>query len=225
MHTHAPGFVISGSDREKVVGPGRESMRPPFLVPQGETMTDNGSALSGDGDFDPAHTRIGFSARHDMVTTVRGSFNDVTGRFYADLDDMSKSYAEVILKVATVDTRNQQRDDHLRSGDFFDAEKWPEIRFESTRIEEVEDNAYMVSGDLTIRDVTKPVTIPIELVGVQTDAQGALRAGFEGSRRINRRDFGLEWNMPLDAGGVLVSEKISLEFEISAVKRGTDQQG
>jgi polyisoprenoid-binding protein YceI len=159
-----------------------------------------------------------------MVTTVRGSFNDVTGRFYADLDDMSKSYAEVILKVATVDTRNQQRDDHLRSGDFFDAEKWPEIRFESTRIEEVEDNAYMVSGDLTIRDITKPVTIPIELVGVQTDAQGALRAGFEGSRRINRRDVGLEWHMPLDAGGVLVSEKISLEFEISAVKRGTDQQ-
>jgi len=83
----------------------------------------------------------------------------------------------------------------------------------------------MVSGNLTIRDVTKPVTIPIELIGVQTDAMGALRAGFEGSRRINRRDFGLEWNMPLDAGGVLVSEKISLEFEISAVKRGTDQQG
>ena len=82
----------------------------------------------------------------------------------------------------------------------------------------------MVSGDLTIRDVTKPVTIPIELIGVQTDAQGALRAGFEGSRRINRRDFGLEWNMPLDAGGVLVSEKISLEFEISAVKRDTDEQ-
>ena len=186
-------------------------------------MTDNGSALSGDWDFDPAHTRIGFSARHAMVTTVRGSFNDVTGRLYADLDDMSKSYAEIVLKAASVDTRNQQRDDHLRSADFFNAEKWPDIRFESTQIEEMEERAYMVSGNLTIRDITKPVTIPIELVGVQTDAFGALRAGFEGSRRINRRDFGLEWNMPLDAGGVLVSEKISLEFEISAIKRGSDQ--
>jgi polyisoprenoid-binding protein YceI len=186
-------------------------------------MTENGSALSGDWDFDPAHTRIGFSARHAMVTTVRGSFNDVTGRFYADLDNMDKSYAEVTLKAATVDTRNQQRDDHLRSPDFFDVEKWPDIRFVSTQIEEVGDNAFMVSGDLTIRDVTKPVTIPLELMGVQTDAFGALRAGFEGSRRINRRDFGLEWNMPLDAGGMLVSEKISLEFEISAIKRGSDQ--
>ena len=186
-------------------------------------MTDHGSALSGYWDFDPAHTRIGFSARHAMVTTVRGSFNDVTGRLYADVDDMDKSYAEVVLKAASVYTRNQQRDDHLRSADFFDAEKWPDIRFESTQIEEVEENAYMVSGNLTIRDITKPVTIPIELIGVQTDAFGALRAGFEGSRRINRRDFGLEWNMPLDAGGVLVSEKISLEFEISAIKRGSDE--
>jgi len=193
--------------------------------PEGQTMTDRDSALTGDWDLDPAHTRIGFSARHAMVTTVRGSFNDVTGHFYADLDDMSKSHAELVLRTASIDTRNRQRDDHLRSADFFDAERWPEIRFESTQIEEVEDNAYMVSGTLTIRDITKPVTLPIELVGVQTDAQGALRAGFEGSRRINRRDFGLEWNTQLDAGGVLVSERISLEFEISAVKRGSGQAG
>lgn len=192
-------------------------------------MTDDGPALNGDWDLDPAHTRIGFSARHAMVTTVRGSFNDVTGSFYADLDDMSRSHAEVTLQAASIDTRSQQRDDHLRSGDFFDVEKFPEIRFVSTNIEEVEENAFMVSGDLTIRDVTKPVTIPIELIGVQADATGALRAGFEGSRRINRRDFGLEWNVPLDAGGVLVSERISLEFEVSAVKRQVkrekDQQG
>ena len=187
-------------------------------------MTDNGSPLGGDWDFDPAHTRIGFSARHAMVTTVRGSFNDVTGRFYADLEDMSKSYAEVTLKAASVDTRNQQRDDHLRSPDFFDVEKWPEIVFTSTSVEEVEERAYMVSGDLTIRDITKHITVPLELMGVEKDAFGALRAGFEGSRRVNRRDFGLEWNMPLDSGGVLVSEKISLEFEISAIKRGSDAQ-
>ena len=183
-------------------------------------MSETGSALSGEWELDPAHTRIGFSARHAMVTTVRGSFNDVEGRFHADLDDMSKSTATVRLKAGSVDTRNQQRDDHLRSGDFFDVEKWPEILFESTQIEEVEENAYIVTGDLTIRDITKQVTIPLELMGVQTDAFGAIRAGFEGSRRINRRDFGLEWNMPLDAGGLLVSERISLEFEISAIKQG-----
>lgn len=177
--------------------------------------------LSGDWDLDPAHTRIGFSARHAMITTVRGSFNDFTGSFHADLDDMGKSYVEITLQVATIDTRNQQRDDHLRSGDFFEVEKWPEITFKSTQVEEVGDNAYVVSGDLTIRDVTRPVTIPLELLGVQQDAFGSLRAGFEGSRRINRRDYGLEWNMPLDAGGLMVSEKISLEFELSAIKRGT----
>ena len=185
-------------------------------------MADN-SSLSGDWEFDPAHTRIGFSARHAMITTVRGSFNDVEGRFHADLDDMTKSSAVVVLKAASVDTRNQQRDDHLRSADFFDIEKWPNITFVSTQIEEVGEGAYVVSGDLTIRDITKPVTIPLELMGVQTDAFGQLRAGFEGGRRINRRDFGLEWNMPLDAGGVLVSEKISLEFEISALHKPAEQ--
>jgi polyisoprenoid-binding protein YceI len=150
---------------------------------------------------------------------VRGSFNDVEGSFFADLDEMSRSWARVVLKTASVDTRSQQRDDHLRSPDFFDVEQWPEIVFESTQIEEVEDRAYVVSGNLTIRDVTRPVSIPLELLGVERDAFGAIRAGFEGSRRINRREFGLEWNMPLDSGGVLVSERISLEFELSAVKQ------
>ena len=126
-----------------------------------------------------------------------------------------------MLKVASVDTRNTQRDEHLRSADFFDAEQWPDIVFRSTRIEEVGENALVVSGDLTIRDITKPITIPIEFTGVETDAFGALRAGFEGTRRIDRREYGLEWNMALDSGGWLVSEKITLEFEISAIKRGS----
>lgn len=181
-------------------------------------MGETAPALIGDWEFDPAHTRIGFSARHAMVTTVRGSFNEVEGRFHADLDDLSKSHVTVVLKAASIDTRSSDRDTHLRSADFFDVEKWPDITFRSTQIEEVEDNAYVVSGELTIRDITRPVTIPLELMGVQTDPFGFVRAGFEGSRRINRRDFGLEWNKALDAGGVLVSERISLEFEISAIK-------
>ncbi|WP_068396245.1 YceI family protein [Kribbia dieselivorans] len=187
-------------------------------------MNTDGTELNGDWDLDPTHTRIGFSARHAMVTTVRGSFNDISGSFHADLDEMSNSTAQVTLKVASVDTRNQQRDDHLRSADFFEVERWPDITFTSTQIEEVGDNAYLVQGDLTIRDVTRQISIPLELIGVQKDAFGNLRAGFEGARRVNRRDFGLEWNQPLDAGGLLVSEKISLEFEISAVKRADEGQ-
>jgi polyisoprenoid-binding protein YceI len=185
-------------------------------------MSVNASALNGEWEIDPTHSRIGFSARHAMVTTVRGAFNDVEGALVADLDEMENSSAKVVLKTASVDTRNQQRDDHLRSADFFDAEKWPEITFTSTLIEEVEDNAYMVSGDLTIRDVTRPIVIPLALVGVEVDSFGLTRAGFEGSRRINRRDFGLEWNVVLDTGGVMISERIMLEFEISAVKKAAE---
>lgn len=187
-------------------------------------MTDNGPDLSGDWDLDPAHTRVGFSAKHAMVTNVRGAFNEVSGSLHVDFDDTAESAAEIVLQVASVDTRNPKRDEHLRSADFFDAEKWPEIVFRSTRIEEVGDNALVVSGDLTIRDVTKPITIPLEFTGAQTDAYGDLRAGFEGTRRIDRREFGLEWNMALDSGGWLVSEKITLEFEISAIKRDTEAQ-
>lgn len=174
--------------------------------------------VNGDWEFDSAHTRIGFSARHAMVTTVRGSFNDIAGNLHVDTETPANSSARVILRVASIDTRNQQRDDHLRSADFFDAERWPEITFVSTHIEEVDDNAFAVTGDLTIRDVTQQVVIPLALIGIETDAEGKLRAGFEGTRRLQRRDYGLEWNVPLDSGGVLVSEKITLEFEISAVK-------
>jgi polyisoprenoid-binding protein YceI len=181
-------------------------------------------ALDGVWDFDPAHTRIGFSAKHAMVTTVRGSFNEVAGEIDATMADPSESSVRVRLGVGSIDTRSQQRDDHLRSPDFFDVEQWPEITFVSTNIDQIEENDFAVSGDLTIRDVTRQVMVPITLVGVEKDAFGNVRAGFEGSRRINRRDFGLEWNMPLDSGGVLVSERITLEFEISAIRRGEDER-
>lgn len=175
--------------------------------------------INGDWEFDPEHTRIGFSARHAMITSVRGSFNEVKGLLHVDVDHPENCSAVVTLSVASVDTRNAKRDEHLRSGDFFDAEKWPAITFVSTSIEEVDENALAVIGDLTIRDVTKQIMIPLAVTGVEQDAFGALRAGFEGTRRLERRDFGLEWNMPLDSGGVLVSERITLEFEISAIKR------
>lgn len=188
-------------------------------------MTDTATTLDGDWDFDPQHTRIGFSARHAMITTVRGSFNEVEGHIHADLENMDASHVEITLKAASVDTRTPDRDTHLRSADFFDVENYPDITFVSTKVEEIEDNAYLVTGDLTIKDITQSLSIPISLSGVEKDAFGVLRAGFEGTRKVNRRDYGLQWNMALDSGGVLVSERITLEFEISAIKREADEGG
>ena len=182
-------------------------------------MADLDPAMAGVWRFDPGHTRIGFSARHAMVTTVRGTFTDVEGTIHVDAESVSASRVEVRLGTASVTTNNEQRDEHLRSIDFFDAERYPDIRFISSTIDEVEEGNFMVVGDLTIKEVTKQVAIPIALLGVQRDPMGNLRAGFEATRRLNRRDFGLHWNMPLDTGGVLVSEKVSLEFEISAIKQ------
>lgn len=189
-------------------------------------MSDTEPDLKGTWMIDPAHSRIGFSARHAMISTVRGAFNELEGEFHADPDDLAGSHATVTLQAASIDTRNAQRDEHLRSPDFFDVEKFPTISFTSTNIEEIHERAYIVTGNLTIRDITQQITVPLELAGVMVDSFGVTRVGFEGSRRVRRRDYGLEWNMPMDKGGVLVSEKIDLEFEISAIKKseGAEEQ-
>jgi polyisoprenoid-binding protein YceI len=181
-------------------------------------MPELSSNLSGEWRFDPTHSRIGFSTRHAMVTKVRGAFNDIEGVMYVDVDNPANSKVNVRIKVASIDTRNAQRDEHLRTNDFFDAPNYPEITFDSTRIDQVGDNSYIVNGNLTIRGITRELGIPIEFMGVERDAYGQLRAGFEGSRRIDRQQFGVKWNTALDSGGLLVSDKITLEFEISAVK-------
>ena len=173
--------------------------------------------ITGHWDIDPLHSRLGFSTRHAMVSRVRGAFNDVSGS--ADIaDDLADSKAEVIIQTASVDTRTKGRDEHLRSADFFDVETYPEIRFVSSAIDEVDEGSYIVTGELTIRDMTKTVSVPLELIGVETDPFGNLRAGLEGSRRIDRKDWGVTWNTKLDSGGVLVSDKITLEFELSLIK-------
>lgn len=179
-------------------------------------MTEN-PGIIGHWDIDPSHSRLGFSTRHAMVSRVRGAFNDVSG--FADIaDDLADSTAEVIIQTASVDTRSEGRDEHLRSADFFDVETYPEIRFASSAIDEVDEGSYIVTGELTIRDTTKTVSVPLELIGVDTDPFGNLRAGLEGSRRIDRKDWGVTWNTKLDSGGVLVSDKITLEFELSLIK-------
>lgn len=176
------------------------------------------SELTGTWSIDPTHSRVGFSSRHAMVTKVRGAFNDVSGTAQLDAEDMSRSKVRVVLSVDSVDTRSPQRDAHLRSADFFDAQQHPTIEFDSTAVDEVDENQFIVTGELTIRGVTRTISVPLELLGVDTDPFGQLRAGLEGSRRIDRKDWGVSWNTPLDSGGVLVSDKITLEFELSLVK-------
>ena len=174
--------------------------------------------LTGTWTLDPAHTRIGFVARHAMVTKVRGSFNEFEGTAVLDGANPANSHAEVTIKAASIDTRNAQRDEHLRSNDFLAMQEYPEITFTSTGARQVDDTTFELTGDLTIRGVTKSVTIPFTFEGAAKDPFGNLRAGFEGSVAINRKDWGVTWNAALEGGGVLVSDRVTLEFEISAIK-------
>jgi polyisoprenoid-binding protein YceI len=175
-------------------------------------------SLTGDYTIDTAHSRVGFSARHAMVTKVRGQFNEFEGSAHLDFADPSKAAAELTIKTASIDTRNEQRNEHLRTNDFFDVATYPEITFRSTAVERLDAEHYRLTGDLTIKETTKPVTVDFEFTGTAVDPFGNLRVGFEGSTTINRRDWKVEWNAPLEAGGVLVSEKVTLEIEVSAIK-------
>ncbi|HUC13078.1 MAG TPA: YceI family protein [Acidimicrobiales bacterium] len=174
--------------------------------------------LTGDYTLDLAHTRIGFSARHVMVSKVRGQFNEFNGSLSLDAEQPANSKVELTIKAASIDTRNADRDAHLRSNDFFAMEEYPEITFRSTRVEQASENEYYVTGDLTIRGTTKPVTVNFQLNGSIVDPWGNFRVGFDGKTTINRKDWGVSFNAPLEAGGVMVSEKVELEFEVEAVK-------
>jgi polyisoprenoid-binding protein YceI len=172
--------------------------------------------IAGDYTLDVTHTRIGFSARHAMVTTVRGQFGEFEGSAHLDTTDPAASSAKVSIRAASISTGQADRDAHLRSADFFDVETFPEIGFVTTSV--ARDAAtWTVTGDLTIKGVTNPVTIELESTGSARDPFGNLRVGFEGATSINRKDWGLTWNAALETGGVLVSEKIKLEFDVSAI--------
>ncbi|MGX1972439.1 YceI family protein [Streptomyces kronopolitis] len=176
------------------------------------------AALTGDYTIDPAHSSIGFTVRHAMVTNVHGAFGDFEGALRLDGTDPSRSTASLDVKIASVDTGIADRDGHLRSADFFDAESFPLMTFRSTAAERVSGDRYRITGDLTLRDVTKPLTIDLEFHGSATDVYGAERVGFEGGAEILRSDWGLTWNAALETGGVMVSDKVKLVFDISAVK-------
>ncbi|HVE95311.1 MAG TPA: YceI family protein [Acidimicrobiales bacterium] len=182
------------------------------------TITTVPATLTGTYAIDPTHSRIGFVARHAMVTKVRGSFNEFEGSGYFDAENPAGSNLQLTIQAASIDTRNADRDGHLKSNDFFDMETYPEITFSSTAVEQVEAENYRVTGDLTIKGVTKPVTVDFEYSGTAVDPFGNTRIGLEGKTTVNRKDWGVNWNAALEAGGVLVSEKVTLEFEVSAVR-------
>ena len=173
--------------------------------------------ISGAYAIDATHTRLGFSARHAMVTTVRGAFTSFEGSATVDTENPANSKVELAIDVPSIETGVADRDGHLKSADFFDAESFPKITFSSTSVER--DGAdWAITGDLTIKDVTKPVTILFEETGSAQDPFGNLRVGFEGGTTLNRKDWGLTWNAALETGGVLVSEKVKLEFDVSAIR-------
>lgn len=168
--------------------------------------------------LDPAHTSVEFSAKHMMITTVRGRIADVEGTIYTDEKNPSNSSVEAVLKAASLDTRSEQRDQHLRSADFLDVEKYPDITFRSKRIEGSKDH-FKLTGDLTIHGVTKEITLDVTFEGEGKDPWGGERAGFTANGKIDRRDFGLTWNQALETGGVLVANEIKISVEVQATKQ------
>jgi len=170
-------------------------------------------------ELDSAHSYIEFSAKHMMVTTVKGRFDSFHGVFDLDEEHPERSNIDVTIDVVSLNTGAAQRDGHLRSADFFDAENYPTARFVSKRVEKLGDEHFRVVGDLTIRGVTHEVPLDVTFDGFFTDMQGKRRAAFEATTAFNRKDFGLNWNVALEAGGVLVSDTIKVQIELQAVEQ------
>lgn len=173
--------------------------------------------ISGDYTLDISHSRLGFVARHAVVTKVRGQFDEWNATAHIDTATPANSSVTVTINPGSISTGSADRDGHLRSPDFFDTDTHPEWRFVSTDVSR-DGNEWTITGDLTIKGIAKPVTIEFEENGSAKDPFGNIRVGFEGDVTVNRKDWGLTWNAALETGGVLVSDKIKLEFDISAIK-------
>jgi polyisoprenoid-binding protein YceI len=176
------------------------------------------AGLTGEWIIDPAHSRIGFSVRHAMVTTVRGAFTDYQSRLYFDGREPSRSKAEIVVSTGSVDTGVEQRDAHLVGRDFLDSRAYPRMRFTSTAVELAGADLYRMAGDLTIKDITRPVVLELTYIGHVTDPFGYDRVGFDGTTTINRSEWGLTYSTKLAEGGAMVSEKVRLQFDIAAIR-------
>jgi polyisoprenoid-binding protein YceI len=179
------------------------------------------SALAGDYVMDPSHSRLGFVARHAMFAKVHGQFNGFEGSGHFAPDSPADSRAHVTIQVSSLDTGNAQRDEALRS-DFFAAAQFPQITFTSTAVRKIDSTHCRVNGDLTIKGTTKPVTVEFEYTGSAKDPKGATRVGFTGTVTVNRKDWGMTWNAMLETGGLLVSDNVTLELDIAAIRLAPD---
>lgn len=166
--------------------------------------------------LDMAHSAIEFSVRHMMVSTVKGNFREFSADLELDPEDLTKSSVRAVVKVASIDTREPQRNAHLTSADFFETEKFPEMVFQSTRVEHLGGDRYRVTGDLTIKDVTRPITLDVTHLGTQVSPYGVKAAGFEATATLSRKDFGLTWNVALETGGMLVGDEVKISVDAEA---------
>ena len=173
--------------------------------------------VAGTWDIDASHSDVSFTVRHMMVSKVRGRFGAFSGEIVTS-EDLSRSSVTATIDASTIDTNNEQRDGHIRSADFFDVENHPQWTFRSTGLRADGDD-FALDGELTIKGVTRPVTLALEINGFGPDAWGGTRAGFSASTTIDRNDFGVDIKMPLDGGGVVVSDKVQISLEIEAVLR------
>lgn len=192
--------------------------RPPAFSPTAGAAAPTLASLTGEWMIDPAHSRIGFAVRHAMVTTVRGAFTEYRSRLFFDGHDPARSQAEIVLSTASVDTGVEQRDAHLVGRDFLDARNYPRMSFRSTAVEVDGNDVYRMTGDLTIKKVTRPVVLELTYIGHVTDPFGYERVGFDGTTTINRSEWGLTYDAKLAEGGAMVSEKVRLQFDIAAIR-------
>lgn len=169
-------------------------------------------------NIDTAHSNVGFSIRHLMVSKVRGNFASYRGQIELEGDSLVPSSVEVTIDTASIDTAVADRDNHLRSGDFFDVERFPAMTFKSKRVEKVSGEELRLVGDLTIRDVTKEVSLDVEVGGKQTDPWGNERVGYSAKTKIDRKEFGLTWSQALETGGFVVGDKVEITLDVEAVK-------
>ena len=169
--------------------------------------------------IDPAHSHVEFAVKHLMISTVKGRFGIVSGTVQTDESDPAKAHVEVEIDAASIDTREAQRDAHLKSADFFDVEKFPKLTFKSTRITGVDGDSFTLTGDLTIHGVTRPVTLAVTSEGRGKDPWGGERAGFSATGKIKRSEFGLTWNQVLETGGFVVGDDIKISLDVELVKK------
>jgi len=170
--------------------------------------------------IDPAHSNVGFSIKHLMIATVRGSFTQANGTVSVDENDPTTAEIDITIPTASVNTRDEKRDAHLRSPDFFDVERFPNMTFRGKRVERQSGDTFRVIGDLTIRDVTREVQLDVELLGRAKDPWGNEKAGFEATTKIKRSEYGLTWNAALETGGVLVGDDVKISIEAELQKQG-----